>query len=136
MAARNSPSSGWRARSSRITCSMSCVLRADSGWMKLEEKLTITTPRFAAMARRRSSGRLRGCSARAKAELWEAMIGAWDTRRASSTVSRETWETSTSIPRRFISRTTSSPKGLSPPCLGASVDESAQAVVSEWVSVM
>ena len=32
------------------------------------------------------------------------------------------------MPRRFISRTTSSPKRVRPPCCGASVAESAQAV--------
>ena len=72
----------------------------------------------------------------ARAEEWEKMTGASDTRMASSMVSSDTWLRSTIMPRRFISRTTSSPKGLSPPHLGASVALSAQVVVLEWVKVM
>ena len=51
-------------------------------------------------------------------------------------VSGETWLRSTSMPRRFISRTTSSPKGVRPWWRGVSVAESAQPVVRTWVSVM
>ncbi len=44
------------------------------------------------------------------------------------------------IPRRFISRTTSSPKGDSPPHSSAGsprgVEESAMSLLPEWVSVM
>ena len=47
-----------------------------------------------------------------------------------------TWLMSTSIPTRFISRTTSSPKGLRPPWRGSSVALSAQAIVLACVSVM
>ena len=42
------------------------------------------------------------------------MTGASLTRRASSMVAGETWERSTSMPSRFISRTTSSPKRVRP----------------------
>ena len=51
-------------------------------------------------------------------------------------VSAETWARSTSMPSRFISRTTSRPKGVSPWCAGVSVAESAQSVLEECVSVM
>ncbi len=40
------------------------------------------------------------------------------------------------MPSRFISRTTSSPNGVSPPCFALSVAASAQSIVSQWVSVM
>src|SRR5258708_11505422 len=40
-----------------------------------------------------------------------------------------TWERSTSMPSRFISRTTSSPNLVSPPCRGASCAASAQSRV-------
>ncbi len=42
---------------------------------------------------------------------------------------------STSIPSSFIASTTFRPKGASPPWRGSSVAESAQPVVSAWVSV-
>ena len=72
----------------------------------------------------------------ARAEEWEKITGACDTRMASSMVSSETWLRSTIMPRRFISRTTASPKAFSPPHFGASVALSAQLVVLEWVRVM
>ncbi len=40
------------------------------------------------------------------------------------------------MPSQFISRTTSSPNGDSPSTAAASVAESAQAMLREWVSVM
>ena len=40
------------------------------------------------------------------------------------------------MPRRFISRTTSRPNGVSPPTRGSSVAESAHATLSLWVRVM
>ena len=55
------------------------------------------------------SGTLRATSVRARADEWEKITGASDTRIASSMVSIEVWDRSTSIPSRFISRTTSSP---------------------------
>ena len=64
------------------------------------------------------------------------MIGACETRRTSAIVAGETCEMSTSIPSRFISLTTRSPKGLRPSCLGESVAASAQSRVVLWVSVM
>ena len=73
----------------------------------------------------------------ARAEEWEKITGACgDARCASFMVSAETWDRSTSMPMRFISRTTSSPKGERPPCLGASVAESTQSSVAQCVRVM
>ena len=46
-----------------------------------------------------------------------------------------TWERSTSIPIRFISRTTSRPNAVSPPCAGSSVAESAHGVLRLCVRV-
>ena len=98
--------------------------------------MTITTPPFAFIFARTASGTFRGWSQSARAEEWEKMTGASETRSASSIVSSETCERSTSMPRRFISRTTSSPKRVRPPWRGASVAESAQSMVFPWVRVM
>ena len=72
----------------------------------------------------------------ARADEWEKITGASEARMASSIVSSETWLRSTIMPSRFISLTTASPNGLSPPHFGASVALSAQVVVLEWVRVM
>ncbi len=50
-------------------------------------------------------------------------------------VSAETWDRSTSIPMRFISRTTSTPNRDRPPWTGTSVAESAHGTLLLWVSV-
>ena len=47
-----------------------------------------------------------------------------------------TWDRSTSIPMRCISRTTARPKSVRPPASGVSVAESAQPTLLLWVSVM
>jgi hypothetical protein len=99
-------------------------------------KVTMTTPPFCGSRRRISSGTLRGESATARALEWEKMTGASATRRASSMVSGAVWERSTSMPSRFISRTTSSPKRVRPPWRTASLQESAQSRVTLWVRVM
>ena len=64
------------------------------------------------------------------------MIGLSVTSIASQNVLSDTWEMSTTIPSRFISRMTSRPNRLSPLFLTASVDASAQLFVLKWVSVM
>ena len=56
--------------------------------------------------------------------------------RASRIVPGDTWARSTSIPSRFISRTTSSPKRVSPPWRAESSAASAQSSVTLCVSVM
>ena len=68
------------------------------------------------------------------------MTGALATRRTAQKVSSEACETSTSIPMRCISRTTSSPNGDRPWCLAstgpANPEESAQSFVFVCVRVM
>ncbi len=104
--------------------------------MKPGTKVTMTTPPSSDIARSTLSGTLRGWSVTARADEWEKITGASDTRMASTMVSSETWLRSTIMPMRFISRTTSSPNGDRPPHFGASVALSAQVVVFEWVRVM
>jgi hypothetical protein len=83
-----------------------------------------------------SSGTLRGTGSSAFADECEKITGASATRSASSIVSGDTWERSTSIPSRFISRTTSSPNLVRPPCVAGPAAQSAQSSVTLWVSVM
>ena len=73
----------------------------------------------------------------------EAMTGAAERRTASSMAAFETCETSTRMPRRFISAITSSPKALTPSCsasaspsAGRGVAESATSLCPAWASVM
>ena len=82
-----------------------------------------------------SSGALRGLSQTARAEEWLKIAGTSATRSASRMVSADTWLRSTSMPIRFISRTTSTPNADRPPCTGTSVAESAQSTLLLWVSV-
>ena len=51
-------------------------------------------------------------------------------------VAGETWDRSTSMPRRFISRTTSFPNSVRPPTPTVSVAESAHGMLRLWVKVM
>ena len=84
-----------------------------------------------------SSGTLRETSQRPRAAACEKITGASLTRSASSMVPVEVCARSTSMPRRFISRTTSSPNGVRPPWrIGTWAAESAQSVWVLWVSVM
>ena len=75
-----------------------------------------------------SSGTLRGTSVSARADECEKITGAVVTRSASSIVAGDMWLRSTSMPSRFISRTTSSPNGDRPSSFGVSVAESAHGV--------
>ena len=102
---------------------------------KLATKVTMHRPPLAGSLPRIASGTLRGTSHTARADEWLKMIGAAEVSRASAIVAGDTCEQSTSIPMRFISRTTSRPKGARPPWRGASVAESAQSVVALWVRV-
>ncbi len=104
--------------------------------MNLGTKVAIATPPLSARRASTSSGTLRGWAQTARDEECENSTGASLTRRASRMVSAETCERSTSMPSRFISRTTSSPKAVRPPAAGLSVAESAHGVLSLWVSVM
>ena len=80
-------------------------------------------------------GTLRGWSVSSRHDEWEKMTGARVVSRASDIVSGETWERSTSMPRRFISATTPRPTSVRPPWTAASVAESAHDVVAPWVRV-
>ncbi len=64
------------------------------------------------------------------------MTGASATSSTSFIVAGETCEISTSMPSRFISRTTSSPNVESPSFTGSSVAESAQSVLVKCAKVM
>ena len=111
-----SPSYCWRIRSAG-SCSASSAARAasTSPWSRnTDDTLIITTPPLAPIRRMWSSVRLRGRLASARHEECDAKIGAREVSSASSIVSSETCETSTIIPRRFISRTTARPKSLRP----------------------
>ena len=77
--------------------------------------VTITTPPLRGSSARMESGTLRGWSTIARAEECEKITGASLTRRASLIVPGETCDRSTSMPSRFISRTTSRPNGVRPP---------------------
>ena len=69
----------------------------------------MTTPPLPGTRRRISSGTLRGWSVTARAPECEKITGASATSSAAAIVAGDTWLRSTSIPSRFISRTTSTP---------------------------
>ena len=75
-------------------------------------------------------------SGAAFAEEWLNTTGASAVSRASRMVSGETWERSTSMPRRFISLTTSRPNSDKPCDIGSSVHESAHGTFWLWVRVI
>src|SRR3712207_7378253 len=97
--------------------------------MKPVTNVTITTPPLSRTRRRMESGTLRGTSAMARTDECEKITGACVTSSASLIVAGETCDRSTSMPSRFISRTTSSPNDVSPPCLALSSAASAQSSV-------
>ena len=94
------------------------------------------TPPLPANALSTSSGTLRGWSATARHDEWVNSTGADVAANASRIVVAATCERSTITPSRLHSRTTSTPKSVSPPCTGSSVAESAHGVFSLWVRVM
>src|SRR5215216_3415914 len=119
-----------------VRCSLaSADQAAQRGETNGGTKVTMQTPPLPASAPRISSGTLRGTSHNARADEWEKITGAAVTRSAARIVAGATWLRSTSMPSRLISRTTSSPKRLSPPARGWSVAESAHGTLSLWVSV-
>ncbi len=121
--------------SARIAARPSSAHVAHAGFTKAGTKVTMQMPPLPASRARTSSGTLRGWSVTARAEEWEKITGASVTSRAARIVVAATWERSTIIPSRFISRTTSTPNADSPPTPGSSVAESAHGVLSLWVSV-
>lgn len=104
--------------------------------MNFGTNVTMATPPLAGSRSSTSSGTLRGWSQTAREDEWEKTTGASLVSRASRIVVAATCERSTSMPRRFISRTTSRPNADSPPTAGSSVAESAHGTLSLWVSVM
>ena len=98
--------------------------------------VTMQTPPLPASRASTSSGTLRGWSQTARALEWEKITGASAASSASRMVAGDTWDRSTSMPSRCISRTTSRPNSVSPPACGSSVAESAQRTLALWVSVM
>ena len=100
------------------------------------QAVTQTTPLLSATALAMSSVMLRGWSTRARIDECDAMTGFSVIAMTSQNTLSEAWETSTIMPRRFISATTSRPKSLSPSWRAASVAESAQLWVLKWVSDM
>lgn len=128
--------SRWCRPWARMFSSARSVHSTAAGSTNFGTKVAIATPPLAGSCASTSSGMLRGWSQTARAEECEKITGAVLTRSASRMVSAETCERSTSIPQRFISRTTSSPKADSPWWRGSSVAESAQSRVSLWVSVI
>jgi hypothetical protein len=97
--------------------------------------VTMQVPPLPASRASTSSGTLRGWSHTSYAEEWLKITGAVAVSRASRIVAWLTWERSTIIPIRFISRTTPRPSSLRPPSTGSSVAESAHGTLSLWVSV-
>ena len=85
---------------------------------KLGTQVTITKPPLAGISRSTSSGTLRGCGFSPAALEWEKITGALDAAIASRIVAGATWLRSTSMPRRFISFTTSTPNGDRPSYFG------------------
>ncbi len=104
--------------------------------MKYGTNVTMHTPSLPASVSSTSSGAFRGTSQTARADEWLKITGALVTRSACRIVSADTCDRSTSMPIRFISRTTCSPKSFSPPSTGSSVAESAQLTLLLCVSVM
>ena len=116
--------------------SAAAVHSTAAGRTNFGTNVTIATPPLAGSRSSTSSGMLRGWSQTAREEEWEKITGATDVTSASRMVVAATCERSTSMPRRFISRTTSWPKAVRPPTAGSSVAESAHAMLSLWVRVM
>ena len=108
---------------------------AASGFTNLGTNVTMQTPPLSRSDSSTSSGALRGLSQTARADECEKTTGTSEARSASRMVPAETWLRSTSMPMRFISRTTSTPKAERPPSTGSSVAESAHGTLELWVSV-
>ena len=104
--------------------------------MKPGTAVTMMIPPFSRRRRSTASGTLRAWPLIARAEEWLKITGARLTSSASIIVFSDTWLRSTTIPIRFISRTRSLPKSVSPPCSGSSVALSAHGVLRLCVSVM
>src|SRR5450756_3009296 len=92
---------------SRAASAASLCHAAAAGEMNLGTNVTMQRPSLSRRVSSTSSGTLRGTSQTARADECENITGTSLTRSAWRIVSAETCERSTSIPMRFISRTTS-----------------------------
>src|SRR5438270_3376399 len=102
----------------------------------------MTTPPFLVMAFSISSVMLRGALVSARADEWEAMIGAFVVAIVSQKVWSDTCEMSTIMPIRFISKTTFLPNSVIPwvdgviPGVTTLPDDSANSFEFDQLSVM
>ena len=80
--------------------------------------IPITPPR-AAIARITASDLQRGLAASVRQFEWVISTGCREAAKASRLVRSEQWETSTTMPARFIAATISAPKGVSPVSCGS-----------------
>lgn len=128
--------SRWWKPCARMLSSASAVQSTAAWSTNFGTNVTIAMPPLADSRSRTSSGMLRGWSHTAREDECEKITGAVEVSSASRIVVAATCERSTSMPSRFISRTTSRPKADRPPTPGSSVAESAHALLSLWVSVM
>ena len=88
---------------------------AHSAFTKPGTKVTMQTPPLSASRAEHVVGDVARVVATARAEEWEKITGASVASSAARIVVAATWERSTIIPSRFISRTTSTPNADSPP---------------------
>ena len=100
-----------------------------------DPKFTHTAPPLAATAFNIASVMLRGMLVSARDDECVASTGFVVARIASQNVGSETCETSTITPRRFISFTTSAPKGVRPRMSPASPHEPPMSLLLIQVSV-
>ncbi len=128
--------SRWWKPCARMFSSARRVHSTASGSTNFGTNVTIATPPLPGSSSSTSSGTLRGWSHTARADECEKITGATEVASAARIVVAATWDRSTSMPTRFISRTTSWPNGESPPTPGSSVAESAHAMLSLCVRVM
>ena len=134
-AAKRGPSDSGTP-SAAAAATISRCASAQAAFTNFGTKVTMHTPPPRAIDSSTSSGALRGLSVTARAELWLKITGAsLDLERVAHRVGATRGTGRPSSPSRFISRTTSRPKAVSPPATGRSVAESAHGVFALWVRV-
>ncbi|GAB3844657.1 hypothetical protein GCM10027610_059520 [Dactylosporangium cerinum] len=111
------------------------VHSATSADTKAGTNVSWTTPPLVRSRCSSGSATLRGWSLTDRAEEWLKITGAVEASSASRCVDAATWDRSTRMPSRLSSVTIARPTSVRPPTAGLSVAESAQAVLSLWVSV-
>ena len=114
-------------------------VRSGGSFFRYDASATIwMTPPFFASALIWSSSRFRSAFATVMQPECEAIIGAFDAAMTSQNDFAAMCDTSTMMPRRFISATTFLPNGERPLCSGGvvSLDESQIWLCPLWLSVM